>query len=84
MFQETSTAGRYPTVVSSERMQAGKAPEEQASAELLATLWRRRRWVIAGTLAGFVAAALFLMTATPRYTAVAQLLIDPNDLRVVD
>lgn len=84
MFQETSTAGRYPTVVSPERMQAGKAPEEQASAELLAMLWRRRRWIIAGTLAGLVAAGLFLMTATPRYTAVAQLLIDPNDLRVVD
>jgi len=84
MFQETSTAGRYPTVVSPERMQAGSPSAEPMFAELLAMLWRRRRWVMAGVLAGLVGAALFLLLATPRYTAVAQLLIDPNDLRVVD
>ena len=36
MFQETSTAGRYPTVVSPERMQAGSPSTEPMFAELLA------------------------------------------------
>ena len=35
-------------------------------------------------VAGLIAAVAFLALVTPRYTAVAQLLIDPNDLRVVD
>jgi len=84
MFQETSAAGRYPSVVSPERMQSASQPEGTTYGELLAVLWRRRRWIVLGTLASLVAAGLFLMLATPRFTAVAQLLIDPNDLRVLD
>jgi polysaccharide biosynthesis transport protein len=84
MFQETSAAGRYPSVVSAERMQSAGQTEATSYGELLTVLWRRRRWIVFGTLVSLAAAGLFLTLATPRFTAVAQLLIDPNDLRVLD
>ena len=41
-------------------------------------------WVLVGLLLGLVAGSLFFVFATPRYTAEAQLLINPTDLRVVE
>jgi len=86
MFHESTAAPRYPSVVSTERPQTNVRQREEAAApgEFFAVLWRRRPWILIGTLAGLLSAVLFLATVTPRYTAVAQLLIDPNDLRVVD
>jgi len=86
MFQESRAAPRYPSVVSTESPQvtARQGDEPAAPGELFAVLWRRRPWIGLGILAGLIGAVLFLALATPRYTAVAQLLIDPNDLRVVD
>ena len=41
-------------------------------------------WIVVGLLVGLVAGSLFFVVATPRYTAEAQLLINPTDLRVVE
>lgn len=41
-------------------------------------------WILVGLLVGLVAGSLFFVFATPRYTAEAQLLINPTDLRVVE
>lgn len=85
MFQESGAVTRFPSAISPERPQAGIQREERAPpGEIFAVLWRRRLWVALGALAGLIAAVAFLALATPRYTAVAQLLIDPNDLRVID
>src|SRR2546423_3431506 len=85
MFNESGAVARFPSVVAPERPQPDVQREERAPpGEIFAVLWRRRIWIALGTLAGLIAGATFLATVTPRYTAVAQLLIDPNDLRVVD
>src|SRR4029077_8951204 len=84
MFQESSATARFPSVVSAERAQPARADDQAPPGEIFTVLWRRRIWLLLGTLVGLLAAVAFLALATPKYTAVAQLLIDPNDLRVVD
>jgi succinoglycan biosynthesis transport protein ExoP len=85
MFNESGAVTRFPSVVTAERPQPAIRREEHAPpGEIFVVLWRRRIWIALGMLVGVIAAATFLATATARYTAVAQLLIDPNDLRVVD
>jgi uncharacterized protein involved in exopolysaccharide biosynthesis/Mrp family chromosome partitioning ATPase len=84
MFQESSATTRFPSVVPAERPPAVRSEEQAPPGEIFSVLWRRRVWLAFGVLFGLIAAALFLIFATPKYTAVAQLLIDPNDLRVVD
>ena len=85
MFNEPGTAIRYPSVVTSQpQSTTPQADERAAPGEFFAVLWRRRAWIALGMLAGLIGAALFLTFATPKYTAAAQLLIDPNDLRMVD
>src|SRR5256885_16681426 len=85
MFNESGAVTRFPSIVPVERPQADLPRDARAApGEIFIMLWRRRMWIMLGMLAGSVAAAAFLATATPRYTAVAQLLIDPNDLRVID
>src|SRR5579871_3094716 len=51
---------------------------------ILGAAWQLRRWMLAGAVLALLGAGLFLLLATPRYVAVAELLIDPSDLRVVD
>ena len=51
---------------------------------LFAIVWKRRRWVIATTLLCLLAAVLFGQLMPHRYTAITQILIDPNELRVLD
>ncbi|MEJ0079109.1 MAG: GNVR domain-containing protein [Alphaproteobacteria bacterium] len=75
---------RFPSAVMPERPHAVEREAPTSPAELFAVLWRRRLWIALGTLAGLIAAVAFLALVTPRYMAVAQLLIDPNDLRVMD
>ena len=84
MFQESGAAQRFPSVVSAERPHAARNEDPSPPGEIFSVLWRRRVWLVLGMLFGLVAAIAFLALATPKYTAVAQLLIDPNDLRVVD
>ena len=84
MFQETGAVTRFPSAVMPERPQPAERDERTSPAEIVAVLWRRRLWIALGTLAGLLAAIAFLVLVTPRYMAVAQLLIDPNDLRVMD
>src|SRR5436853_7943011 len=63
----------------------GASPEQtELWREIVSTLWRRRRWLLVGAALGVIAALTFLRVAPARYVAVAQLLIDPTDLRVVD
>ena len=51
---------------------------------IFGTLWRRR-WVIGGcVLLITVAALLVVFQLTPRYTASAQVLIDPREQKVAD
>ena len=52
--------------------------------ELLGILWRRRRWIGLGTAAFVLAALAFVIAVPPRYTSIAQLLIDPRGLQVID
>ena len=84
MFQETGAVTRFPSAVMPERPQPAERDERTSPAEIFAVLWRRRLWIALGTLAGLLAAVAFLAVVPPRYMAVAQLLIDPNDLRVMD
>ena len=51
----------------------------------IAKILRRRRWiVIVTTLALLAPAILFVLIATPRYTATSTVLIDPNRSNVVE
>src|SRR4051812_31862530 len=86
MFQESGASIRYPLVVSSERLQPNsrRGNADTPAGEIFSALWRRRFWVVLGTLAGLIGAVLFLLFATPRYTAETRLLIDPNDLRLFE
>jgi succinoglycan biosynthesis transport protein ExoP len=84
MFQETGAVTRFPSAVMPERLQTVERDAQTSPGEILAVLWRRRLWIALGTLGGLIAAVAFLTLVTPRYMAVAQLLIDPNDLRVMD
>lgn len=84
MFQETGAVTRFPSAVMPERREPVERDERTSPGEIFAVLWRRRIWIALGAFAGLVAAVAFLALVTPRYTAVAQLLIDPNDLRVMD
>src|SRR5262249_1024159 len=85
MFHESNVVAPYPSVASPERRRTERHGGDRGpTGELLSVLWRRRAWIVAGALLGLVAALMFLALATPRHTAVAQLLIDPNDLRVID
>src|SRR4051812_43420908 len=83
MFQETGAVTRFPSAVAPGRPQPIERDERTSPGEIFAVLRRRRLWIALGTLAGLLAGVAFLVLVTPRYTAVAQLLIDPNDLRVV-
>ena len=47
-------------------------------------LWRRRRRILLRVSPACIAALLFGQFAPARYTAFVQVLVDPNDLRVVD
>jgi succinoglycan biosynthesis transport protein ExoP len=51
---------------------------------LIQVLWNRKRTVALGVIGCMLAALLFGLFAPARYTATVQVLVDPNDLRVVD
>ena len=79
MFNESGAVTRFPSVVTAERPQPAIRREEHAPpGEIFVVLWRRRIWIALGMLFGVIAAATLLATATPHFTAVAQLLIDPE------
>jgi uncharacterized protein involved in exopolysaccharide biosynthesis len=54
------------------------------TASLAPMLWRARRAIVISIVACVIAALAVGRLVPARYTAVAQVLIDPNDLRVVD
>ncbi len=51
--------------------------------DILTWLRRGLRWIILFTIAGIVAAVLYSVTATPRYTVFTDIIIDPQNLNVV-
>jgi uncharacterized protein involved in exopolysaccharide biosynthesis len=46
-------------------------------------LWRRHKWIAAAAAAAVAATLVYCLLATPQYTAVAQILVDPRDKQVV-
>ena len=86
MFIDT----KQPTAIPQAGAQAERLPAANASAPaldvtwLVEILWNRRRRVLLCVAACMLAALLFGMFAPARYTANVQILVDPNDLRVVD
>src|ERR1041385_7694413 len=84
MFQETGAVTRFPSAVMPERPHSVERGARTSPGAFCAVLWRRRLWIALGTVAGLIAAVAVLTLVAPRYMAVAQLLIDPNDLRVMD
>lgn len=74
--------------LSSSRPQPDVAPEPASLvAEIravVAAIRRRWLWIVLSVVAALTAAVLFLMIATPRYVATAQILIDPRAKRIVE
>jgi succinoglycan biosynthesis transport protein ExoP len=85
MFKESVAAVRHPAVVPFERRQAAPRSGDTPAApgELFAVLWRRRSWIVLGMMFGLIGGGAFIALAAPKYTAAAQIMIDPNDLRVM-
>src|SRR5450631_4803365 len=52
--------------------------------ELVRLLWRRRVAIAAAALIGACAAVAIGKSLTPKYTATAQLYVDPRELQLVD
>lgn len=74
-------AGRLSTVEAARPVQLEPEADLRAALRLL---WRRR-WLIAGSVAlGLSVAALTLTLMTPRYTAMAQVMVDPRQTNVLD
>jgi polysaccharide biosynthesis transport protein len=71
-------------VVGSGNFAVGLPPLSQLDfQQVWTTVWRGRSTIALCTAAAFLLVILFLAFATHEYTAVAQLLIDPTDLRAV-
>jgi polysaccharide biosynthesis transport protein len=51
--------------------------------EICAALWRGRTTILTTTVVALLAAAVFVLAAPHRFTAVTEILIDPVDLRAV-
>mgnify|MGYP001290746311 CR=1 FL=1 len=51
--------------------------------KICSTLWRGRSTILGTTVASLLLAAVFVLVAPHRYTAVTEILIDPVDLRAV-
>jgi len=82
MFIDTRQTG---AIANAQPLPARGASEPMLDAAyLLKVLWNRRRMIVVSIIACTIAALAFGQLAAARYTATVQVLIDPNDLRVVD
>jgi polysaccharide biosynthesis transport protein len=81
MFREPGIAPLDAPSALEEIAHAPRPPEGQAT---YFALWRRKAWILSGMLLGLLFASIFLLLAAPRYLAMSQLLINPNDLHVID
>ena len=66
-----------------------EAPQQRSEAgfsvlELVSLLWRRKIAIAAAALLGATLAVTVGKSVTPRYTATAQLYVDPRELQLVD
>ncbi len=62
---------------------APRAAGEVETALIGRILWRRRKWIAAATVLALVGTLGYALLATPQYTAVTQILVDPRDKQVV-
>ncbi|MDE3177534.1 MAG: lipopolysaccharide biosynthesis protein [Pseudomonadota bacterium] len=60
-----------------------RADGEVETALIGRILWRRRKWIAAATGLALLTTLGYSLLATPQYTAVAQILVDPRDKQVV-
>jgi uncharacterized protein involved in exopolysaccharide biosynthesis len=63
-------------------------PRERASGEVEPALigrilWRRRQWIATAAAAAAACGLVYCLLATPQYTAIAQILVDPRDKQVI-
>src|SRR5579863_6186962 len=71
-------------VVGDGNIAVGLAPLSQIDFnKIRSVLWRGRTTILIATIAALTSAVLFVMLVPHEYTAVTQILIDPNDLRAV-
>src|SRR5258708_5888920 len=68
----------------SDRQAASRTPAGFSVLELTRLLWRRRRASAAAALIGACAAVAIGKGLSPKYTATAQLYVDPRELQLVD
>src|ERR1700761_2289153 len=66
------------------RRMATRAPAGFDLFTLFSLLWRRKTLIIASAMIAAVAAVIAGKSITPKYTAVAELYIDPRELQLVD
>jgi succinoglycan biosynthesis transport protein ExoP len=81
MFRKPGIAPLHAASVSEEIAQAPRPSEGRV---ICFALWRRKAWILSGMLVALPFASIFLLLVTPRYLAMSQLLINPNDLHVID
>ncbi len=91
MFHNPLASGREDSKTLLDPPYVSRVPPLQANqsaslttSAVLDLLWRGRFWISFGALLGLFCGIAFLVVATPRYTASSQLLINPQDLRLVD
>ncbi|HEX9469283.1 MAG TPA: exopolysaccharide transport family protein [Bradyrhizobium sp.] len=68
----------------SDRQAASRTPAGFSVLELTRLLWRRRVAIAAAALIGACAAVAIGKGLSPKYTAIAQLYVDPRELQLVD
>ena len=66
------------------RRAATRAPSGFDLFALFSLLWRRKTLIVASALIAAAAAVIAGKSLTPKYTAVAELYIDPRELQLVD
>jgi uncharacterized protein involved in exopolysaccharide biosynthesis/Mrp family chromosome partitioning ATPase len=77
----------YDEPINQARAEDRRAPRPQAGFsvfELAGLVWRRRKTIAAAALIGACAAVVIGKSLTPRYTASAQLYVDPRELQLVE
>ncbi len=78
----------YDQPINQARPDARKAPPQSAAAfsvlELVRLLWRRRVAIATAAFIGACAAVAIGKSLTPKYSATAQLYVDPRELQLVD
>src|SRR5258707_7091848 len=84
MFQQTSTLTENPTPLSVAHDEAASRARWPDIAPIVATLWRRKAWIVGAVIVALLAAFVVILIVPPKFVATAQILLDPSELRVID